>query len=209
METEYNYLICPLGSKKLRSLTLSHLRYRHGIDMREFKAKYPNFDVLSHSMHKKVTEIQCLANKAPRKKHSHISKQEMEIRKFLDSNGIVYETNRQILEGKEIDILIPSKRIGIEIDGLKWHSELFGKKGPKYRIGKTELANRHGYGLSHIVEDEIVNQKEIVLGKLSHILGLNARLERVYARKMQVKEISAEQANEILAKYHLQGIIDS
>ena len=209
MENEANHIICPLCGKKMRSLTLSHLKYCHGIDMREFKAKFPDFDVLSRSMYEKVTEIQCLANKAPRKKHSYISKQEMEIREFLDNNGIAYETNRQILEGKEIDILIPSKRIGIEIDGLKWHSEFFGKKGPKYHIGKTELANRHGYGLIHIFEDEIVNQKEIVLDKLSHILWLHVHLERVYARKVQVKEISIEQANEIFAKYHLKGVIDS
>lgn len=209
LDNEENYVICPLCGEKLRSLTYSHLRYHHNMGMKEFKKLYPDFNVLSDTMREEVAMSQKLSNIAPRKKSSYISKQEMMIREFLDKHGIKYESNRQILEGKEIDILIPSKHIGIEVDGLKWHSEFWGGKKSNYHLDKTELAKRHGYDLIHIFEDEIVMHKEIVLDKLSHILGLHGNLEKVYARKMQVAEISSDKANEILSTYHIQGATQS
>jgi hypothetical protein len=58
-------------------------------------------------------------------KCSHIiSKPELEICEFLDEYNIDYEqSNRSILNGKELDIVIPTKMLAIEFNGLYWHSE--------------------------------------------------------------------------------------
>ena len=124
---------------------------------------------------------------------------------FLKSHNIEFETNRQILGGKEIDILIPSLKIGIEFDGLKWHTEWFGHKSHSYHLDKTKVCNEHGYALIHIFEDEYVNLKDIVYHKLSHILHLDKDLPKIMGRKCVIKEIYKYEAEEFLNKYHIQG----
>ena len=100
------------------------------------------------------------------------------------------------------------KNIAIEYNGLKWHTEWFGKKSHTYHLEKTELCNQKGYGLIHIFEDEYMNHKDIVLSKLCHILGISEG-ERIYARKCTVREIYSSEAAEFLNKNHIQGFTSS
>lgn len=78
--------------------------------------------------------------------------------------------NRKILNGKEIDIYIPSLKIGIEFNGLLWHSEKYGKN-KHYHEYKTYECNSNGIGLITIFEDEWVNKRKVCEYKLNHILG--------------------------------------
>jgi very-short-patch-repair endonuclease len=128
---------------------------------------------------------------------------------FLSKNGIEFSPNRQLLIGKEIDLLIEEKRIGIEFDGLKWHTEWFGKKDRNYHCDKTNRCNEKGYGLIHIFEDEYVNKKEIVLNKLKHLLHLNYNLPKISGRKIQIREIYKYDAQMFLEQYHIQGFSSS
>ena len=75
---------------------------------------------------------------------SYTSKAEKEIMKFLRSNEIYCEKNRSILNGKEIDIFIPDKSIGIEYDGLRWHSQWKGHKSPSFHVSKTNECLKKG-----------------------------------------------------------------
>lgn len=122
---------------------------------------------------------------------------------MLDKH-ITVECNRQILIGKEIDLLIPDKKIGIEFNGLFWHREGSGKD-KDYHLNKTILCNNKGYGLIHIFEDEYVEHKDIVLSKLSHLLGLDNNLPKIAGRKIVVKEIYSYEAKTFLQKFHIQG----
>ena len=92
--------------------------------------------------------------------------------KSIDSSLIIEQHNRTILDGKEIDIYFPQKKIGIEFNGLRWHTEWFGKREPDYHLKKTEECNRKGIGLIQIFEDEYVNKKQLVLNKIKHILNI-------------------------------------
>lgn len=67
-----------------------------------------------------------LKTKCPKCSCVGFSNQEKELAdylKTLSSNEII-ENDRTILEGKELDILIPSLNIAIEYDGLYWHNNL-------------------------------------------------------------------------------------
>lgn len=56
--------------------------------------------------------------------HSFVSKGEKEITEVLDLLGVTYLTsNRTVLQGQEIDIYLPEYKVGIEYNGLYWHSE--------------------------------------------------------------------------------------
>ena len=138
-------------------------------------------------------------------KNKFISKYEKEICNILDESNVIYESSRQLLIGKEIDILVNDRKIGIEFNGLKWHTEWFGKKNHHYHLDKTKLCNEKGYGLIHIFEDEFVNKKEIVISKIKQILKINNASKKIPARKCLIKEIYKHEAKDFLDKYHIQG----
>ena len=72
------------------------------------------------------------------------------IESVLDSLGVEYVSNdRKTIYPLEIDILIPSLKIGFEINGVYWHSsdsKEADKELSKYHLNKTELMNAAGIG---------------------------------------------------------------
>ena len=104
-----------------------------------------------------------------------ISKTEEEIYNyllnFLNKDEII-RNDRKTLNGKEIDLLIQSRNIGIEYNGLKWHSEEY-EKDYKYHIEKTKLCLNKGIRLIQIFEDEYIQHPDIVKNKLKHLIGVN------------------------------------
>ena len=104
----------------------------------------------------------------------------------------------------EIDIFIPPLKLGIEYNGLRWHSEEFGKDH-RYHLDKLNKCNEKGIRLIQIFEDEWINHREICESKLKQICGLNTN-PKIYARKCEIREISDKtEAYEFLDKNHIQG----
>lgn len=98
---------------------------------------------------------------------------EREIREFIESilpsEKIIYN-DRKILDGKEIDILIPNKRIAIEHNGIFWHSEKAGVFR-EYHLDKTNSCKNQNYEMIHIFEDEWSYKKDLVKNKLTYKLN--------------------------------------
>ena len=112
--------------------------------------------------------------------------------------------NREILNGMEIDIFIPSLKLGIEYNGLRWHSEEFGKDH-RYHLDKLNKCNEQGIKLIQIFEDEWINHREICESKLKQICGLN-RNPKIFGRKCEIREITNKDiVYEFLDKNHIQG----
>lgn len=208
LKEKENFAICPLCERKFHKITNTHLKHFHNMDIEQFKEKYPNAKIMSDTDYLKIVSAASLGNMSVSKSR-FVSSYENKLQQFLSNNNVKFEANRQILIGKEIDILIPDKKIGIEFDGLKWHTEFFGKKSHKYHLDKTEQCNKQGYGLIHIFEDEFVNKETIVYSKLKHILGISQDLPKIPGRKVFVKEIYSYEAKCFLEKYHIQGFYKS
>ena len=112
--------------------------------------------------------------------------------------------NREILNGMEIDIFIPPLKLGIEYNGLRWHSEEFGKDH-RYHLDKLNKCNEQGIKLIQIFEDEWINHRDICESKLKQICGLNTN-PKIYGRKCEIREITNKnEAYEFLDKNHIQG----
>ncbi len=132
------------------------------------------------------------------------SKDEIKLSEFIESLNLnIIKNNRNILNGRELDIYIPEKNIAIEFDGLYYHNELF--KDKNYHLNKTIDCKGNNIQLIHIFEDEFILKQDIVKSKLKQILNLNYNLPKIYARKCEIKEIDSKLKNEFLNKYHLQG----
>lgn len=135
------------------------------------------------------------------------TKHEILIRNQLDKWNIEYYYNwRKLPSGKEIDIYIPTKKLGIEICGLFWHSTSRGCT-KDYHLDKLNECNMINTDLITIFDDEIYQKSEIVIQRLKSKLGLINR--KIYARKCEVVNITADQATKFLTKYHIQGTIGS
>ena len=165
---------------------------------------YVKHNKCGHTFYVKPTNFFSNNSRCP---YCHQSKMQQDILDFIKSlNFQVIENDRKEISPLEIDIYIPEKRIGIEINGLYWHSENFVDSD--YHKEKMEAANKKNIRLIQIFEDEYYEHKDIVLNKIKHILGKDTS-EKVYGRKCIVKEISSKEKNDFLNKYHIQGADNS
>ena len=131
---------------------------------------------------------------------------EIFVKKFLDETHIEYETNnRTILKGKEIDIYIPSMKIGIECNGVYWHSDKY--KSKTYHIDKYKTCKEQDIQLIQLWDDWILNKSEIVKSILKSKLGICNNT--VYARKCILKEVKPKESNKFLEENHIQGKCNS
>ena len=125
------------------------------------------------------------------------SSYEEDLRKIIKDE---YICNKNI-EGKELDIYIPSKKIGIEFNGNYWHGEL--NKPINWHKDKSLYFEEKGIFVYHIWEWEWNNKKEQIINQLNNILGYNKN--KIYARKCIIKEVNVKDKNTFLELNHLQG----
>lgn len=135
--------------------------------------------------------------------HNKSTTFELFIHRILDKHNIEYITNdRTILDGKEVDIYIPSKNIAIECNGLPWHAVSRGK-GMYYHIDKYKGCKDKGIQLITIWYDQYIHHPEIVESIILSKLGIYEA--RIYARKCVVKEVDSKTTRLFLENNHIQG----
>lgn len=204
-DNESKYVICKICGKRVSRLDWRHLE-KHNLTKYEYLKISPNEKTISNSLYQKQKEaVHDMFTSIDNNATKFSSKGELEMIDFIKSKGIECGKNRSILKSGELDIYIPSKKIAIEYNGLKWHSEWFGKKNRQYHLNKTKECNSSGISLIHIFEDEYINKKDIVLSKISHLIGCDYALYSIMGRKTKVSVINNATAKEFLDKYHIQG----
>lgn len=130
--------------------------------------------------------------------------QEKEVQDFVI--GLVGAENvvcndRNVLNGKELDIYVPSKKVAIEYDGLRWHSEQFVEND--YHYNKMLMCNDKNVDLIHVFEDDWKKRKDIVKSIIASRLGIYNR--KIFARKCDVRNVEEKDAKDFFKANHLQG----
>ena len=96
------------------------------------------------------------------------SKPQEKIANFLRELGIEFvENTKRVLnpdksdgrKGWELDFWVPSKRVAIEVNGVYWHSDAYGKSD-KYHLQKTLLAKKRGIRLFQFWDEEILHRRK-------------------------------------------------
>lgn len=132
------------------------------------------------------------------------SKIEIEIYDWLKSESIEVKSNKKYFFGKykfyELDFLIGN--IGIELNGIYYHSEIAGAKSKNYHLDKMNFFKDNGITVLNFYDNEWITQKEIVKSIIRSKLNLN---QKIMARKCSLKEISSSEAGLFLDSNHLQG----
>lgn len=104
-------------------------------------------------------------------------------------------------KNQELDIYLPEKKVAIEVNGIYWHTENFGKDA-SYHINKTRRCQKAGIRLLHFWDSEVQEHPELVQSMIAQRLGFTNQL---YARKLVIEEIDKKIAAEFLNEHHLQG----
>lgn len=171
--------------------------------MEEFAVKHEELHGVRNSMQLSSTIKKSMETRKANG-FSKISKAEIEIKEFIESLGLVVESNVwNVIERKELDLYVHSKKIAIEYNGCFFHSE--GNGGEEYaklrHVEKTNLCEEKNIQLIHIWEDEWTNNKGTVLNMLKAKLGMVE--ESIYARKTKV--VKDCNPFDLYNKTHIQG----
>lgn len=133
------------------------------------------------------------------------SKPEKEIMEFLTSLGIkVEQHNREILNGKELDLYLPEYRLAIEYNGLYWHSDCC--VSDRYRhFKKHETCLRKNIGLITIWQNEWETRKEAVK---NIILNRIQKLKKISLTKYTLETIEYVEAFKFMETNHVFSITE-
>lgn len=114
-------------------------------------------------------------------------------------------TNYKYDNQREIDIYFPEAKLGVEINGLYWHSDRF--KSPSYHIDKTEEVKALGIRLFHLFpeRDDFQGKRlRLITTKILNLLEAD-QAKKVPARKCSIRELTADAANSFYEENHIQG----
>ena len=115
-------------------------------------------------------------------------------------------SDRSVISPKELDVYIPSAQLGIEYNGLYWHS-IQVLKNKSYHESKLNACLSSGIELLSIYEDEWRDKKNIIEGMIKHRLGLDQK--KWDARKLKVSTLTEDESSDFFNKNHLEGHVNS
>jgi len=128
------------------------------------------------------------------------SRGEVEIREWVESLGL--KTEKLVDSGFELDVYVPSLKIGIEFNGVYWHSDKYKEKS--YHAAKTAFFYKKGIRVIHVFECFWEHRREQVKSFLRSALGANQ--QRIGARKCKFREIPVSEANAFCEENHIAGL---
>lgn len=133
------------------------------------------------------------------------SQAEKDIKYYIGQKGFNAVKDRNILNGKEIDIYIPDLKLGIEYNGSVFHATLNGVYEDKYKYyhrDKFLLAKEKGVHLISIFDVDWDNNQDKIKMYLSSLL---IKPNKLYARKCKLEKVDDDISVGFVDKYHLQG----
>lgn len=137
-----------------------------------------------------------------RKNTPHVSRGELEVFEWIKRGFPDAESSSRILNPYELDIYIPSKKFGIEYNGLYWHSS--ARIPSVYHKNKQELAASKGIRIVFVYEDTWRYRQQVVKKTIKHLLGRTTKT--FYARKLEMRYTpSICRVRDFYERNHLQG----
>jgi hypothetical protein len=102
----------------------------------------------------------------------------------------------------EIDIYLPDLKLGLECNGIWWHSEIYKEKN--YHINKTNWFKKLDIDIIHIWEDLWKNKSDIIKSRILSKLG---KTNKIGARLCKVVELDNKTYSSFMETNHLQASV--
>lgn len=140
------------------------------------------------------------------------STMEQDVYDFLKSIGPdinIVRNDRTVIAPMKLDLYLPEYNFAIDCNPTSTHNSSTPKPSidgvvPKnYHQMKSRKARDAGINLFHVFGYEWSNHKEIVESMIRNRLGKNTH--KLYARDLEIKEVSFDEANSFLLNNHILG----
>lgn len=129
--------------------------------------------------------------------------------KSIDPDINIVRNDRTVIAPMKLDLYLPEYNLAIDCNPTSTHSSSTPKPSidgvvPKnYHQMKSRKARDAGINLFHVFGYEWSNHKEIVESMIRNRLGKNTH--NLYARDLEIKEVSFDEANSFLLNNHILG----
>lgn len=124
---------------------------------------------------------------------------ESTIKNILNELNVKYiQHDRVQIKPYELDFYLPDYNIGIECNGIFWHS---GDENAKRLLHKYELCKKHNIRLINLWENDIHNKTNIIYTYLKKIL--NKENEKILSVNCIIKEINELDAKKFIKENSL------
>lgn len=145
----------------------------------------------------------------PRCAH-RVSAAEAEVRRFVESvlplgTEVLGSDRKALGERLELDVYVPSLRLGIEFNGVYWHSTAAGKS-KTYHRDKVVAGEAKGVRIVQVWEDDWRDKRDVVEDMLRVRLGVDNR-PKLSARTLTHRAVTYAEAKEFLERTHVQGSV--
>lgn len=174
----------PMQSIKIRRKQVATVQEKYGVD--------------NVSQLQRIKELKQQLRDERVKRTQCKSRPEIAIQQWLGSIGIRVEHYSS--RATELDLYSPDHKIGIEHNGLWFHSELHRKWN--YHIKKTEYYQEQGIRVIHIWGHWWKHRQAQTKNFLKSVFGVNPV---VFARKTQLKVVPKKEAWAFIEANHIQG----
>jgi hypothetical protein len=216
---------------KAKKTCLEKYGSEHYLKSDHFKSTLPHHDVFTkeflqkehHENKKSFSQIGKETGFSNCTVGRHSKKQNVETKWFYHSTGQreVYDyikslnidciENYRHTQHREIDVYIPDLNLGIEYNGLYWHS--FNKKELSEERNKHKEKSLYfknsGIKILQIFENEWLDPQKQLIWKSIIRNKLNIIQNKIFARKCIIKNVSTEDERNFLNDYHIQGYVSS
>jgi len=169
------------------------------LEIRNYCEKHNKFVISKNNLRNRLLyKVNICTECHPIDKQDSIGQEE--VKSFIE-NDLKIKTEKIKINKKEIDIYIPEHGIGLEYNGLYWHSKKYKKKN--YHLDKTNLCENNNIQLIHIFEDEWLHKREIIKNIIKYKLNLISNI--IPENKLTILEVDLETSNNFLIKNHING----
>ena len=99
------------------------------------------------------------------------SKAEQEIKEYIETiyDKQIITSDREILNGKELDIYLPDINLAFEFNGIYWHSNNY--KSKKYHYNKYKKCQDKNIRLYQIYEDDWRDNQELIKEHIKNLIN--------------------------------------
>ncbi len=153
----------------------------------------------THGVFHQIAKNHLSGQGCPRCSTGKFSKPHRMVVTWLRKHGIEVQENARVIPDRklEIDVYLPEYRLGIEVNGVYWHSE-----DRRRHVEKRILCADAGIQLLQFWDFEIQTKGKIVISMLKSKLGMTTRM---FARQLDVRAVESQEAQRFLNDNHIQG----
>ena len=133
------------------------------------------------------------------------SASQLQIAEYIRNLGFEIYEEYPINDGEYyLDIYIPGLSLGVEYNGIYWHSDLIEGRNKFYHWNKLQACSENGISLFVIWEDDFNSKKDLVYRMLKNKLGISSE-EKVNARDCKIELSDSGNVYEFLQENNLLG----